>query len=94
VVKTVLERDRANGDRKGNAQHGEQANLGRRRRGRQVAPIVVFRVAVLDRRRRRRWPEIVKRVDRPVVIDKFVGWRRRKIRKSLRPKIRRRLEGG
>ena len=53
VVKTVVERDRANGDRKSNAQHGEHADFGRRRRRRQVAPIVVFDVDILDRRRRR-----------------------------------------
>jgi hypothetical protein len=48
----------------------------------------------LERRRWRRRAEIVKRVDRPVVTNKFVGWRRQKIRKSLRPKTRRRLEAG
>jgi hypothetical protein len=94
VVKTVLERDCANGDRNRNPQHGQQSDFGRRRRRRQVSPIVVLDVNVLVWRRRRRRAEIVKRVIRPVVVDKFVGRRRRKIRESLRPKVRRRFELG
>jgi hypothetical protein len=48
----------------------------------------------LDWRRGRRRAEIVKRVDRLVVVDEFVRGRRRKIGKSLWPKIGRRLELG
>ena len=94
VMKTVLVCDRANGDRKRNAQHREQANLGRRRRRRQVAPIVVFDINVLGGRRGRRRTEIVERVDGLVFVDEFIRGRRRKIRESLRPKIGRRLELG
>jgi hypothetical protein len=89
-----LVRDRANRDREGNAQHREQADFGRRRRRRQVAPAIVFHVAVLDGRRRRGRAEVVESVDRPVVVDEFVRRRRREIRKSLWPKIRGRLKAG
>jgi hypothetical protein len=93
-MKTIVKCDRANGDRNGDAQHREHANLGRRRRRRQIAPIIVFNVDILDRRRRRGRPEIVESVDRPVVVDEFVRGRRRKIREGLWPKVRRRLELG
>jgi hypothetical protein len=89
-MKTIVKCDRANGDRNGDAQHREHANLGRRRRRRQIAPIIVFNVAVLQRRRRR--AEIVESVDRPFVVDEFVRRRRREIREDLWPKVRRRLE--
>jgi hypothetical protein len=86
--------DRANSDRKRDAQHREHANLRRRRRRRQVAPVVVFDIDELDWRRGRRRPEIVECVDRLLIIDKLVRRRRRKIHKGLGLEIRRRLELG
>ncbi len=86
--------DRAECDRERDAQHREYADLRRRRRRRQVAPVVVFNIDVLLRRRRRRRTEIVKCVDRPLLVNALVGRRRRKICEPLRPKIRRRLKLG
>jgi hypothetical protein len=87
MVETPLKCDRANGDRNRHAQHREHANFGGRRRRRQIAPIVVFDVDILDRRRRRGRPEIVESVDRQLLIETLVRRRRRKIREGLGPKI-------
>jgi hypothetical protein len=94
AVVQALECDRANGDRDCKFQHREGSDVGRRRRRRQVAPIVVFDIDIFDGRRRRGRPEIIESVDRLFLIEQFVGRGRRKVRIGFRAEVRRRLELG
>jgi hypothetical protein len=82
AVEQPLIRHRANSDRKRDSQHWKQADFGGRGRRRQIAPIVVFDVDILERRRRWGRSEIVEDVDRLLLIKPFVGRRREDPRKS------------
>ena len=94
VVFVMLERDRADYERNSDCQHRQKANVNRRRRRRQIAPIIVFDVVILRvifwRRGQRRRPERVEGVNRLRLVKVFVLRRRRQVLIGHRLKIGRR----
>jgi hypothetical protein len=86
--------DRADGDRNGDRQDREDADGDWRRRRRQISPVVVFNVDIFDRRQRWRRAELVEGVDWALLVEEFIGRRRRKVLEDLWLKVRRRRERG